>query len=140
MKPTERFEPTWHTVIPPSELSTRDLIEATAAAATDLVRDEIELAKIELKHDLKQQAISAIWLVGAAIGGLMVLSTLLVAAVFGLGTVVGGWGAALIIAGAVALITGLAGLVGYLKIVKQPLETTRKTLKEDLEWAKKRLI
>lgn len=140
MEPTETFEPGWHRATAPSELSTRDLVAAAAAAATDLVRDEIELAKIELKHDLKAQARSAIWLAAAGVGGLMILAMLLVSAVLGLGTVIAGWGAALIIAGAVGLVTVIAGLLGYLKFVKKPLATTRKTLKEDLEWAKKRLV
>lgn len=139
MEPTETFDRTWHTVIPPSQLSTRDLVAATAAAASELVRDEIELARLELKQDLKAQARSAIWLAAAGIGALMILAMLLVSAVLGLGTVVAGWGAALIIAGAVALVTAIAGLLGYLKLVRRPLATTRKTLKEDLEWAKKRL-
>lgn len=139
MEPTETFDRTWHTVIPPSQLSTRDLVAATAAAASELVRDEIELARLELKQDLKAQARSAIWLAAAGIGALMILAMLLVSAVLGLGTVVAGWGAALIIAGAVALVTAIAALLGYLKLVRRPLATTRKTLKEDLEWAKKRL-
>lgn len=139
MEPTETFYPAWRTTTAPSEMSTRDLVAAAAEAATDLVRDEIELAKLELKHDLKEQIKSTIWLVAAGIGALMILAMLLVSAVLGLGTVVAGWGAALIIAGAVALITSLAALFGYLKLVKKPMATTRKTLKEDLEWAKKRL-
>lgn len=126
--------------MPPEQLSARELIAAAAADASELVRDEIELAKLELKEDLKTQAKSAIWLAGAGIGALMILAMLLVSAVLGLATVIAGWGAALIIAGAVALVTTMAGLFGYLKIVKQPLAVTRKTLKEDLEWAKRRLV
>lgn len=139
LEPTESLNSNWRANVPPSELSTRELISAAAEAATELVRDEIELARIELKEDLKAQARSAIWLAAAGIGALMILAMLLVSAVLGLGTVIAGWGAALIIAGAVALVTSIAGLLGYLKIVRKPLETTRKTLKEDLEWAKKRL-
>lgn len=139
MKPKETYDPAVQPFVPPSDLSTRELVAAVTGTATELVKKEVELARIELKQDLKAQITSAIWLGIAAVGALMVLAMLLVTAVFGFANVVAGWGAALIVAGIVAGPTALAALIGWLKLVKTPLETTRKTLKEDLEWAKQRL-
>lgn len=139
MAPKETNEPATQPFVPPNELSTRELVAAVTATATELVKQEIELARLELKRDLEAQLAAAIWLGVAAVGALMVLAMLLVTAVFGFANVVAGWGAALIVAGIVAGPTALAALIGWLKLVKNPLETTRKTLKEDLEWAKQRL-
>lgn len=117
-------------------MSTRELVAAAVESATELVRDEIELARLEMKRDLKAQIRSGIWLGVAAVFALMLLAMLLVAAALGLGTVMAGWGAALIVAAFTLLVAVGAGAIGYSKIVRKPLQVTRNTLKEDLEWAK----
>ena len=121
-------------------MSTRELVAAAIASATDLVRDEIELARLELKRDLKAQMRSSIWLVVGVVFALMVLALLLVAVAFALATVLPGWGAALIVAGFAAIVATITGIVGYVTIVRKPLDVTRRTLKENLEWAKKRRL
>lgn len=121
-------------------MSTRELVAAAVASATDLVRDEIELARLELKRDLKAQMRSSIWLVVGVVFALMVLALLLVAVAFALATVLPGWGAALIVAGFAAIVATITGIVGYVTIVRKPLDVTRRTLKENLEWAKKRRL
>ena len=79
---------------------------------------------------------------GLGVAGLCAIwavSLMLVAGAFALATVLPGWAAALIVAAAVLLVGTIAGLVGWGKRVKQPLEATRRTLKEDALWAKERL-
>ena len=44
-----------------------------------------------------------------------------------------------IVAAAVLAVGSIAGLVGWGKRVKQPLESTRRSLKEDALWAQERL-
>lgn len=122
--------------MPEPDMSTRELVAAAVESATELVRDEIELARLEIKRDLKAQLRSGIWLGVAAVFALMLLAMLLVAAALGLGTVMAGWGAALIVAGFTLLVAVGAGAIGYAMIVRKPLQVTRNTLKEDLEWAK----
>lgn len=137
MEPHEIPRSTWQARMPEAEMSTRELVAAAVASATDLVRDEIELARLELKRDLKAQMRSSIWLVVGVVFALMVLALLLVAVAFALATVLPGWGAALIVAGFAAIVATITGIVGYVTIVRKPLDVTRRTLKEDLEWAKK---
>jgi hypothetical protein len=50
--------------------------------------------------------------------------------------VVPGWAAALIVAGAVAIIGAIAGLWGWARRVRQPLDTTRRSIQENVRWAK----
>lgn len=140
MEPHEIPRSTWQARMPEAEMSTRELVAAAVASATDLVRDEIELARLELKRDLKAQMRSSIWLVVGVVFALMVLALLLVAVAFALATVLPGWGAALIVAGFAAIVATITGIVGYVTIVRKPLDVTRRTLKENLEWAKKRRL
>jgi len=50
-----------------------------------------------------------------------------------------GWIAALVVAGVVLVIAIVLGSVGWSRRVMNPLATTRKTLKEDVHWAKERV-
>lgn len=134
--PQQIPDSSWRARMPEPDMSTRELVAAAVESATELVRDEIELARLEMKRDLKAQIRSGIWLGVAAVFALMLLAMLLVAAALGLGTVMAGWGAALIVAAFTLLVAVGAGAIGYSKIVRKPLQVTRNTLKEDLEWAK----
>lgn len=134
--PQQIPDSSWRARMPEPDMSTRELVAAAVESATELVRDEIELARLEIKRDLKAQLRSGIWLGVAAVFALMLLAMLLVAAALGLGTVMAGWGAALIVAGFTLLVAVGAGAIGYAMIVRKPLQVTRNTLKEDLEWAK----
>ena len=71
----------------------------------------------------------AIWAVGM----------MLVAVALALGTVLPEWAAALIVAGGVLMVGTIAGLVGWGKRVRNPMETTRRSIKEDVQWAKERI-
>jgi hypothetical protein len=64
---------------------------------------------------------------------------MLVAVAMALGNVMAEWGAALLVAGVVLAIGTVVGLAGWAKRVKAPLEATRRTLKEDAQWAMERL-
>jgi hypothetical protein len=50
-----------------------------------------------------------------------------------------GWLAALIVGGILLAIGAIVGYVSWTRRVTTPLALTRKTLKEDLRWAKERL-
>jgi hypothetical protein len=64
---------------------------------------------------------------------------MLVASALALGTVLAEWAAALIVAAAVLAVGTVAGLIGWKKRVTNPLESTRRSLREDALWAKERL-
>lgn len=120
-------------------MTNRELIRYTIESATQLAKKEIELAKSELRSDITKEVAMAKGLGVAGLCAIWAVSLMLVAAVFALATVIPGWAAALIVAAAVLLVGTIAGLVGWGKRVKQPMEATRRTLKEDVLWAKERL-
>ena len=108
----------------PSALSTPTLIGEILREGKRLVEKELAMVR---------------WLgvaVGAAVGAVVLL---LVAAAFALTSLMAGWIASLAIAGALFLVAAVAGLIGWKKRVRSPLASTRKTLKEDVEWAKNRV-
>jgi hypothetical protein len=120
-------------------LSTRELIVEITEKVTLLARKEVELAKTEIKADLEAELSTAKGLGVAALGVVLGLNMLLVAAVFALATYVPAWLAALLLGGALLLIGGIVGYLSWTRRVTKPLAVTRKTLKEDVQWAKERL-
>jgi uncharacterized membrane protein YqjE len=123
------------------QMQTRELVAETGRKVSLLVKKEIELAKAELRAQVRSEIKMASGLGVAGICALIGLEMLLVALAFGLmeAGVLPGWGAALLIAGVVFAIGAAAGLWGWAKRVKKPLETTQRSLKEDVRWARERL-
>jgi uncharacterized membrane protein YqjE len=94
------------------ELSTPQLLQRLSEQTRTLVQQEVRLAKLELGAKVKRAGIGA-GALGAA--GMLVhfaLMVLLAAAVLGLATVVDGWLAALIVAGALLLVAAVLALIG----------------------------
>lgn len=128
--------------VPPAEVrgrSTSELLGEVGRKAALLAKKEVELAKTEMKQDLRKEIAMAGGFGVAGVCALLALGLLLVAAVFGLATVMPGWLAALIVAGVVMIAGGAAGAIGWAKRAKDPLQRTRRTLREDARWAKERL-
>jgi hypothetical protein len=121
----------------PDAMSSPALVMETASEAVTLIKAEIELAKAELKADMQSEITAAKGLSVAAVCGLCGLSVLLVAAALGLGTVMPAWAAALIVGAVVLLAAGITAAIGW-KHVKVPLQRTRKSLEDDVRWAKER--
>jgi putative superfamily III holin-X len=121
------------------EMSNKELLQHITHNAVLLAKKEVELAKAELKADIKNEVAMAKGLGVAGLCAIWTVSLMLVAAALALGTVIQEWAAALIVAAAVLLVGTIAGLLGWGKRVKEPLEMTRRTLKEDLQWAKERI-
>ncbi|GAC1346987.1 MAG: hypothetical protein NVSMB23_25540 [Myxococcales bacterium] len=121
------------------ELSNRELIAQTLGNATLLVKKEIELARAELRADLKSEVAMVKGLGIAGLCALCTLNLILVCLVLALGTVMPEWASALVVAAVVLALGSIAGVVGWGKRVKDPLSATRRTLKEDLQWAKERI-
>ena len=120
-------------------MSNRELVGHVIESATLLAKKEIELAKTELRADLKREIAMVKGLGVAGVCALCTLNMLLVAAAMALGNVMVEWGAALLVAALVLAVGSIAGMVGWGKRVKEPLEATRRSLKEDALWAKERL-
>jgi hypothetical protein len=120
-------------------LSTRELLGEITGKATLLVKKEVELARNEIKADLQAELAVVKGFAIALVAGLGAVNMLLVAVVFALARVMPGWLAALVVAGVVLLIAGVVAYLSWGRRVTSPLQLTRKTLKEDAQWAKERL-
>ncbi|TMA78632.1 MAG: phage holin family protein [Deltaproteobacteria bacterium] len=122
--------------VAPEALSTTQLVGQIASKATLLLREEVELARVELKKDVAAEIATAKRLGIAAVVGISAVNLFLVAIVFALTPYVAGWVAAGAIGGLLLLTAALVGALAWQGRVEQPLERTRKTLKEDVQWAK----
>ena len=120
-------------------LSTRELLADITGKLSVLVKKEVELATTEVKADFQKELSMIKALAAAVVAGLLGLNMLLVAAVFGLALKMPGWIAALVVAGVVLFIAIVLGSIGWSRRVTNPLAMTRKTLKEDVHWAKERV-
>jgi len=121
-----------------SETSIGELIGNVSNDLSQLFRQEVELAKAELKQEATKAGKAAGMLGAAAFAGYLTIVLLSFALVFALGNVMDlGW-AALI----VAAIWGIAGAVLFLngrkklKTVDPMPRRTVDTLKEDAQWLK----
>src|SRR5215211_2281779 len=121
-----------------SDASVGGLASEVAKDLSTLVRQEIALAKAEIRAEAKTAGQAAGALGGAGFAGYFVLMFLSLAATWGLAELIPlGW-AALIVAAAWAIVAGVLAAVGRsrLKRVNPKPERTIETVKEDLQWAK----
>ena len=108
----------------------------SATTRTFCLKKEIELARVELREDLRKEALTAGGFGVAGLGAVVGIILLLVTAVLALARVMPAWGAGLIVSGAVLIASAIVGFVGWNKRVRKPLEKTRASLKESLRWTK----
>jgi membrane-bound ClpP family serine protease len=120
-------------------LSTRELVAEISGKVSLLVKKEVELAKTEMKANVQAELAMLKAMVAAAVAGLLGLNTLLVAVVFALALKMPGWLAALIVGGVVLILAAALGYLGWSWRVTAPLAMTRKTIKEDVQWARERV-
>jgi uncharacterized membrane protein YqjE len=120
---------------------TKDLVMQLAQKASLLAKKEIELAKAELKEDVRSEIKMASGLGVAGVCALVTLELLLTAVVFALfeAEVMPGWAAALVVAAVVLAVGTAAGLWGWAKRVRKPLDTTRRSIDENVRFAKERI-
>jgi len=113
------------------------LVSDVANNLSKLVRQEIELAKAEMRQSATRAGKGAGMFGGAAVAGVFALLFLLLAVMFALGEVMAlGW-AALIVGAILLVCAGILALVGRANVKKvspKPTQTVE-TLKEDMQWA-----
>ena len=103
--------------------------------ARDLIRKEIELAKVEIIALLKTNAIAIGLFLGAAVVALVFLVMLQVAIILTVPTSVQ-WIVAWCLAALWLIVLIVLALVGRAKLKFEPPEKTISTIKGDIEWAK----
>ena len=122
----------------PAETSIGELIGNISNDLSQLFRQEVELAKVELKQEAAKAGKAAGMLGGAGFAGYLAVVLLSFAAVFALANVMDAGWAALI----VAVVWGVIGAVLYLtgrnklKTVDPMPRRTVDTIKEDAQWLK----
>jgi uncharacterized membrane protein YqjE len=128
-------------VDPLRQLRTKDLVTELARKASLLARKEVELAKAELREDIRSEIRMASGLGVAGLCAIFTIQLLLVAVVLALAQaeILPGWAAALVVAAVVLAIGTAVGLWGWARRVRKPLDASRRSLKEDVRWAKEQL-
>lgn len=120
-------------------VGTGALVKGIVSQVELLARKELELAKMELRADVRREARVAGGLGLAALTALITVVLLLVTAVLALSLVLPGWAAGLIISGLTLAVTAVLGLMSWSRRLRTPMARTRQTLKDDLTWARERL-
>jgi hypothetical protein len=120
------------------ERSIADLVGDVTRDLTQLLREEVELTKAELREEATKAGKAGAMLGGAGAGALLVAIFASLAVMFGLGEVMPlGW-AALIVAAVWAVVTAILAMSGRTRLreVNPTPQRTIDTLKEDVEWAR----
>ena len=129
-------ESVFHPDRPVSSLSLGQLIGEITGEVSLLAKKQIELAKVELKADLKSELKMVGGLSLAALTALAAVNMLFVTAILALAQVMPAWAAGLVVVGALLVIAALFALIGWNKRVREPLARTRESLKEDVRWTR----
>ncbi len=120
----------------PNEQSMPELVRSITTDVTELVKKEVELARIEIVEAVNARLKAAGAIAFAAVLGLFVLAFLGLAAANALDRVIEPWAARLVVAGGF-LVVAVVAVVFALRLVKSPVAPeTKRTLREDAEWAK----
>jgi uncharacterized membrane protein YqjE len=125
---------------PPAE-SLGELFTRLTEDLSKLVRDEVELAKVELNDTLTSARTAGLSFGVAGVLGLMAFLMVSVAAAWGLAEVVPEGVAFLIVGAAYGVVALALAALGRqrLKAVNAVPEQTVETLKEDVAWAKQQM-
>jgi len=117
-----------------SDQSIGDLVSVAARDISQLVRYELELAKLELKTDAKRLGIGVGLAVVALFAACLVLMLLCFAFAFGLNALhIWLWAAFLIVAGTCLLVIGLAALIAFRMVRKlDGMSMTRQSLADGM--------
>jgi hypothetical protein len=126
---------------PLRELPVGELIKQLAEETSTLVRQEIELARVEMTAEAKRAGIGLGELGGAGVVALFSLGALTTCFIAALALAVPLWAAALIVAVIYGAIAGVVTLIGRRQLARglRPIpQRTAQTIKENVEWAKTR--
>lgn len=123
---------------PADSRSLGEIVSDVTQDLTTLIRQEIDLAKTELKEEGTKAAKGAGMLGGAGLAGYFSVLFLSVTLMFVLDEFLELWVAALIVTAVWALVTAMLAVIGKKKLEasRPQLPQTQETLKEDVRWAK----
>jgi uncharacterized membrane protein YqjE len=123
------------------ERPTSELLKELSDQLTTLVRQEVELAKVELREKGKRAGFGAGMFGGAGVVGLYAVGALTATIILVLATFMAAWVGALIVAVVYGAIAGVLALQGKSQVdqATPPVpEQAVDTTKEDVRWVKSR--
>jgi hypothetical protein len=126
---------------PKRSQSTGDLVKELSREVSQLVREEIALAKAEMAEKARHAGTGAGMLSGAAVLGLAAVGGSMATLILLLDLAMPAWLAALIVTvayGAVAAVLALRGKQRVVEATPPAPEQTIESIKEDVQWAKTR--
>jgi membrane protein len=126
-------------VIDQQQRPTGELVKDLSTQVSTLVRQELELAKVELTAKGKQAGIGAGMFGGAGLFALYGVGALVACTILALATAVDGWLAALIVAVVLFAVAGVLAVLGKgraQRAVPPVPEQTVATVKEDVHYTK----
>jgi Putative Actinobacterial Holin-X, holin superfamily III len=125
---------------PSSDQSVGELVSGIASDLSTLMRQELDLAKVEVRQEVSKAGKAAGMLGGAGLAGWMVALFLSFTLLYLLDSAIDAGWAALIVALIWAIIGAVLFVIGRnrLKAVDPTPHRTVETVKEDVEWLKTR--
>ena len=123
------------------DLPASELLKQLSDQTTTLVRQEIELAKLEFRDKGKKAGMGAGMFGGAGVFGLYAVGALTATIILALATFLPAWVAALIVTvvyGAIAGVLALRGKAQVEEATPPVPEQAVETTKEDVRWVKTR--
>jgi len=121
------------------EQSTGDLVKQLTQQVSTLVRQEVELAKVEMADKGKKAGVGLGMFGGAGVAALLGLGALTAFLILVLHQAIPAWAAALVVTVIWGAVAGVLALQGREKVkeVGTPIpEQTAESVKEDVEWLK----
>jgi uncharacterized membrane protein YqjE len=119
-----------------------ELMGELARETTTLMRQELELAKAEMREKGKEAGVGAGMLGGGAVAALLALGSLTAFAILVLSTFLPDWAAALVVAivwGVAAAVLAMRGKERVQEAGAPVPEEAMDSMKEDVQWAKTRM-
>jgi protein-S-isoprenylcysteine O-methyltransferase Ste14 len=118
----------------------QELLRSIGTDLSLLIRQQVALAKEEMRGIAAEKATGGALLAAAAVFALFVLGFASLAGAAALDLVLPRWAALLIVAGIYLVLAVIALLIGRNALTAPATpERTKQTVKEDLEWAKRKL-
>ena len=120
------------------ERSIADLLRELGDGTRELIRQEVRLARAEVRENVDQAKRGAVWLGIAAAAGLMTLVLVPMGLTFALEAWMPRWAAALLLAAIFGLTALLLAYVGRRKLrsATKPLAEAADSVQRDVTWAK----
>lgn len=127
---------------PDGELSAGELVSRLSEQVSQLVRDELQLALVELKQKIKRVGVGGGLIGAAGLVALLGLGALVAGAITALERVLPAWAAGPIVGGALLVLAGLLAGMGVDRLKRGVLPTSKEamaSIKHDIDTVKERI-